>query len=903
MRPSLRGRVATSAPRTNNVIACTTKILEEACRRPRDIRDRTFNHPPELPKIPPSARRRSQNRPSRDTDEDNSWLELGSTPVTGIVIGNALIEGRIVILTLTITGHTIEHSDSDIFFEIPRMITYALSKRAGVSAMPTTRTETSARVAILKKLRDFEHEVSNAYCGIQANNVDLYNLVKSTDPDEWSTVTVLEAAERVLRRPPNTLASLFATHRYLMKRSEEFVPQVSTHRTAQTFDVRPQNHLEKLKAVRDMIHDGNPAIDAFATKARAIMTANRKRRMESWHEPPTQEVARDIAYTREDRLIIDVLQHALRRYREVAADPYSLVTSTVLKKLQVQADVMDTVALREALIDLGHLAPWEDMVSRRNELKLDQLPDEESPRVIAQNRIVERNLSRTSIAGSTHPLGEEDFYPRDPVEHLRHDFGEMPVYVVDDMGAEELDDGLSVEEVPSEPGSVWVHVHIADPTALLPPTHVFAQQAHEMGFTRYFTHRTWPMLPVSLTQSKLSLGVGCKVGQPEQVLTFSFKVNAAGNMVDYDVRAGLIRNVRTVDYDSLDHILRTPNPARPSRPFDSNDQPRPSSKATLQPRDVQNLHLLSETITRHRLYNLKLSNAFVAVLPYARTSVIDKPLYTTPLHSPDSFYFRGFPIIHYKVLFQKIQEVGSRMIVAECMKAACRVASRWFTDRHVPMLRRTSKPPVPLGDPNAFSKILEARDSDGFVDFYLAQQANLHIPPVEHTLEPDMHWSMGIPNGEGYVRVTSPLRRYNDLVAHWQIKHALLHPGGHPFFSQEWLLNYAPEIKAKERLLKEAERTHYAYWTALYIKRFIEDPNAAKDRQDPLTSLTANIVSTNFVEHLGSTVRTLCHIPSLGLTATLTAPSGTILNVGDSVDVRIADVQVGLRPRIQVLPK
>lgn len=828
-------------------------------------------------------------------------IRKGSLTTTGIVIRNALIEGRSFSVTLTITGHVIEHPESDVFFQVPKMATYSLTRRAGIGAMPSSRTETSARVEILRQLRDFEREVANAYGGIQATNLNVYDLVRSKNPDEWSTVTVLEAAKLIMRQRRQTVTALFAMHRYLMKHSEEFAPQISTHRLAQTFDVRPLSHLERLRAVKHMIRSASPAIDAFAIKARGIMTVNRKRRIESWDDPPKRTVASDIHYTPEDRLILDVLQHALRRHRDVVTDPYALIVASILKTLQVDADVIDPVVLREVLIDLGHLAPWEDLVSRRKEYELDQLPEDESPRVAAQNLIVKRNLAVRPTPESSRPLGPEDFLPRDPVEHLRHDFGDMPVYVVDDIGAEELDDGLSIEEIPSEPGSAWIHVHIADPTAVIPPTHVFAQQAYQKGMTWYFSHRTWPMLPTSLSRSKLSLGAHSKSGEPESVLTFSFKIDSTGNMVDYQVRPGFVRNLQIIDYDSVDHLAGFPN-LKPAQPFDPECPPNITT-VTTEPLHVQNLRLLADTITRHRIRNLRSSDAFIAVIPYARISTAEKPLQATPLCYPRSFRFTGFPTIKYQVLSQKSQEVGSRMVVAECMKAACRVASRWCLDRDVPMLRRTSKPPVCLGDPDAFSKVLEARDSDGFVDFYLAQKASLHVPPVEHTLDPGMHWSMGVPEGEGYIRVTSPLRRYSDLVAHWQIKDALLRPSASPLFSREWLGKYGPEIKEKERVFKEAERTHYAYWTALYLKRFMEHPHAAVDRPNPLEGLTATVLTHTFAERQGGSVRTMCHVPSLGIKAIVTLPPGTMLDIGDSLDVRLADIQVGLSSKVHVLPK
>jgi len=110
------------------------------------------------------------------------------------------------------------------------------------------------------------------------------------------------------------------------------------------------------------------------------------------------------------------------------------------------------------------------MISHRRELNLDLMPDEESQHVKDQNALVKKSLSLWSSSRSrvkvNAPLGSEYFYPCDPAEHLRHDFGNFPVSVVDDAGAEELDDGLSIEPVPNEPSSAWIHVHIVDPTSV-----------------------------------------------------------------------------------------------------------------------------------------------------------------------------------------------------------------------------------------------------------------------------------------------------------------------------------------------------------------------------------------------------------------------------------------------------
>jgi len=76
------------------------------------------------------------------------------------------------------------------------------------------------------------------------------------------------------------------------------------------------------------------------------------------------------------------------------------------------------------------------------------------------------------------------------------------------------------------------------------------------------------MLPPSITHGLLSLASLSQEGKLEHIFTFSFKVDGEGNIADYDVKAGLIRHVTRVDYDSVDELLRTGS-IQLSRPFEA----------------------------------------------------------------------------------------------------------------------------------------------------------------------------------------------------------------------------------------------------------------------------------------------------------------------------------------------
>jgi hypothetical protein len=832
--------------------------------------------------------------------EVGSLVEIrkGSTYAHGIVLGHSYVNGRMWHLSLISSGELVQHVESDVYIEVPRMADRDLALRGGTGVTPADRIETNARVEILKYLREAEKEINKASMIIGRKNTALYPHVRAKHPDEWASVSLSEAAKLVCDYRPESWSTLVATHKYIMGRPIEFVPHMQSQRLALTYDVRPENHVVKLQRVVDMVRKRSPELEAFIEKARGLILSAREKASESWDEPPSRVVVKDVTLSPDDRTILDVLHLALRRTRNTGVDPFSGVVTSILKRIGLHAHkIVDDVCLRQFLIEMGEMAPWEDIVTQRKELNLDLTPDEESRRVRDQDALVKRGLSslRPSRAKAKQPLGPEDFYDRDPVEHLRHDFGSLPVYVIDDVSAEELDDGLSVEPVLHEPGSAWIHVHIADPTAVLPPTHVISEAARRMSSSAYFIHRTWPMLPPSLTHNRLSLCSHSRKGEPEPVLTFSFKLDAEGSIVDYDVKAGLIRNVKRVDYDSVDRLLGNEG-VQFEYPFGAPQTPGVSHVPVLETKDVENMRLIDNLTRRFRQRNRQTLNPFVFSAPIATLVAAAKPIHgapTTPTWNPS--YYRGFPDLTYQVYSQKTMERGSRLFVAECMKTASRVASRWFAAKGVPMLRRSARPPIALEDNGDIERLVARMDEDGFVEHTEFLQSKLHVPSVEYVLEPGIHWSMGIPEGEGYVRVTSPLRRYNDLVAHWQIKDALLRPKASTrLFTPGWLTTYATEVRAYEKLWKHSDQSHRMQWTLMYIKRFIEHPNPPSDRIDPLQSLSAYITEPGRMRDL-LTNQFPCHIPSLGLPATIVTPRTTNIPVGQYVNVRVKDIQIGLK--------
>jgi exoribonuclease II len=814
----------------------------------------------------------------------------------GITLGEVAVNGQQKIASLSSTGELWLHLPHDVMFDLPSVVQQDLALRCGTEVYSENDIQHNARVELLKRIRQLESALAEVQTSLEREMGSIYYQIRSSNPDEWAQTTVTEIAKILAPDKPLDFLTCFAIHKHVMRRYKEFVADPVAYRTSQMFYVRPISHVNRLRMIAATIHQIDSPVQAFARRARTVMAENQQRAKESFAEPHSEHLRDRDVFTKEDGIIINFLRDSIRAVRTIQTDPYQIFVSKIVKTIGgYKGEVNDTVVY-QLLMDLGAIAPWQDIITAEMTLELEQEPEEHSSTISTHTAIVQRACTKLATASTSNGgvLGPEDFYAHDLLESVRHDFGNLPVYVIDDPGAEELDDGISVEKIPSEPDCAWIHVHIADPTAVLPPTHVFAEQARRKVATAYFGHRTWPMLPQSAMHVLIhSLGDMAAIGKPERVMSFSFKVDGTGDIVDYNVRAGIIRNVHRTTYDDVNRVLgETTNSL--SYPFGG--QPPPPPAMHLNEQQQIDIHTLDEVVDRMFQRTLKLP-IFSISTTRAEISISPKPLYTNsvdPLRPP---IFRGFPNLTYAVESYSTSVRGANRIVGQSMTAASRIASRWALDHGVPLLRRVSTQPTTLSD-NDFADLLASRDKYGIVPLDIGSSKAIITPPAEYTLQPRSHWGLGIPDGEGYCRVTSPLRRYNDMVTHWQIKHALLHPtSSTPLFSPEWLQDYAKELPGRERYQRQALQNYTSFWALRFIQRWMRD-HSRSDAPDPLSNLVAVIPSQTINNTVLSDVQARPPLPQLGLRGFLVGLKRNSVTPGEIRQVKIKEILVGARSKL-----
>ena len=162
-------------------------------------------------------------------------------------------------------------------------------------------------------------------------------------------------------------------------------------------------------------------------------------------------------------------------------------------------------------------------------------------------------------------------------------------------------------------------------------------------------------------------------------------------------------------------------------------------------------------------------------------------------------------VVEGQVVIRPVVPFKSRMIVREAMLMAGEGAAQFARNHNIPF-PYASQPPI---NEDGLEVKLPAPNSppDLAVSFTLRRA----MAPSEVKVTPELHAGIGLPT---YSRVTSPLRRYLDLVAHQQLR---------AFLDDKELLDdqeILARIGAAQAVIGEvnrAERMSQRHWTLVYL--------------------------------------------------------------------------------------
>ena len=151
-----------------------------------------------------------------------------------------------------------------------------------------------------------------------------------------------------------------------------------------------------------------------------------------------------------------------------------------------------------------------------------------------------------------------------------------------------------------------------------------------------------------------------------------------------------------------------------------------------------------------------------------------------------------------QIQIQQCNITPERELVANAMLAAGAAVGQFALEHEIPL-------PFAAQDP-----VEERLEGETLADMY--QQRKLCTPGFVTTL-PTAHAGLGL---EAYVRVTSPLRRYCDLLAHQQLRRYM---EGLELMSREELDGKIAVAEKNSAIRRKAERYSNEFYTLVYLKR------------------------------------------------------------------------------------
>ena len=149
-------------------------------------------------------------------------------------------------------------------------------------------------------------------------------------------------------------------------------------------------------------------------------------------------------------------------------------------------------------------------------------------------------------------------------------------------------------------------------------------------------------------------------------------------------------------------------------------------------------------------------------------------------------------------------DTPGRSMVAEFMVLANSIAARYLAERAVPGLYRSQGPPG--------QRLVREPQKDLLLNY----RQRKHLAPGQLSTEPLPHSGVGVPQ---YTTVTSPIRRFLDLVMQHQLFNQIRGEG--VLFQEHMLRDFAGSINQTQARINLVSQQRHRYWLLRYLERHV----------------------------------------------------------------------------------
>ncbi|MEM9772778.1 MAG: ribonuclease R family protein, partial [Cyanobacteria bacterium P01_D01_bin.73] len=304
-----------------------------------------------------------------------------------------------------------------------------------------------------------------------------------------------------------------------------------------------------------------------------------------------------------------------------------------------------------------------------------------------------------------------------------------------------------------EDGREKIWVHIADPSRWVTLGDTLETEARRRVTTVYLPTGSVPMFPLELAAGPMSLVQGKECC----ALSFGIVLDDEGAVDSYEICPSTVKPTYRLTYDDVDEMLQLGITAES---------------------ELQSLAKWAKLREKWR----RSQGAIVIDMPESSIKVKDDD-----------------------VSVELLEDSTSRYLVAEMMILTGEVAARYGQSNEIPLPFRAQ--PQPELPPEEELMLLPP----GPVRACALRRC---MPRSETTISPARHASLAL---DFYTQATSPIRRYTDLVTHFQIKAHLR--GEEPPFSSQAMQELLQMTGSTSYEAVLVERQTNRYWALEYLRR------------------------------------------------------------------------------------
>lgn len=455
----------------------------------------------------------------------------------------------------------------------------------------------------------------------------------------------------------------------------------------------------------------------------------------------------------------------------------------------------------------------------------------------------------------------------------RKDMRQLRTITIDGKDAKDLDDAISIQELPDGGYRLWVH--IADVSHYVKEGSSMDKEAFERGNSVYLVDRVLPMLPPRLSNGICSLNPDVD----RLALTCMMHISSAGALVDSEIFESIIKSDLRANYVDVFSALETEGAVAEYKEIMA---------------ELRMMQRCASLLAQHRSLQGNLEFAFPET--HVDMDADGKPIaiYAYPINEANG-------------------------IIEEFMIAANQAVAKTFTKKGAPFLYRVHELPdgeklsrfvsmAKLLNVNVnfkgeipttlqLANVLEAVKATEY-EAILSQLLLRSLAKARYSHEPIGHYGLGLSD---YSHFTSPIRRYPDLFIHRVIK-GYLH---HERRDRKWRKD-APVV---------ADHTSETERAAMYAEYDTVDLKVAEYMSERIgehfTARVSGMIEAGLFVMLESTIegmipfRTM-HDYYVFDPDTLTARGerrGRVFKIGDELEVIIAKADLVRRQVDFVLPE